>query len=87
MKNEQTQTVGRQMPPKTQKRETTELMKEVVEYFGSQKATAEAAGVKQPSVSDWVTGRTKPSLRALLRIQKKSKGRFKAKELRPELFV
>lgn len=67
-------------------KELPEQMKEVVASFGSQKETAKAAGVKQPSVSDWVTGRTKPSLRALLRIQKKSKGKWKAKELRPELF-
>lgn len=38
-------------------------MSDVVEYFGSQKAVADALGIKPPSVSDW--GDSVPPLRQL----------------------
>lgn len=58
----------------------------MIEYYGSQRALAKAANVKEPSVSDWARGKTKPGLRSLLRIERDSKKRFKAREVRPELF-
>lgn len=61
-------------------------MIEAAEYFGSQKALAEAAGRKQPSANEWIKGKKKPDATSLLRIQKKSRGKFKAKDIRPELF-
>lgn len=36
---------------------------DVIEYFGTQRAVAEALGIKPPSVSDW--GDTVPKLRQL----------------------
>lgn len=59
---------------------------EIVSHFGSQRATAKAAGIAQSSVAEWVSGQTKPSLRSLIRIERASKKKFKAKEIRPELF-
>lgn len=61
-------------------------VKKMVHHFGTQNYLAKVAKVRQPSVSYWVSGRTKPSLQALMRIEKASKGKFKAKEIRPELF-
>ena len=59
---------------------------QMVDHYGSQRALAKAANVKEPSVSDWVNGKTLPSLRSLLRIERDSRKKFKAKEIRPELF-
>ena len=61
-------------------------VKKMVEHFGTQNYLAQIAKVKQPSVAFWISGRTKPSLQALMRIERASRGKFKAKEIRPELF-
>lgn len=63
----------------------TNVQKMVAE-FGTQEALARVAKVTQPSVAFWVSGKTRPSLQALLRIERASKGKFKAREIRPELF-
>ena len=63
-----------------------EWVEEIIDYFGSQKATAEAAEIRQSSVSEWVSGESKPSAKSLNKIQRKSKNKFKAREIRPELF-
>lgn len=38
---------------------------DVIAHFGSQTATADALGLKQPSVSDWVRAGSVPWLRQL----------------------
>ena len=68
---------------------STELLPtiiDMVDYFGSQAALARAAKVKPPAVNQWLKNITKPDTRALHNIQRASKGKFKAKEIRPELF-
>lgn len=56
----------------------------VVDYFGNQQKTAEALGIKQPSVNySLSTGNI--SVEIALRIQKKTSGRFLAVDLRPSL--
>lgn len=61
-------------------------MIEAAAFFGSQKALADAAGRKPPTANEWIKGKKKPDATSLLRIQKKSRGKFKAREIRPELF-
>lgn len=60
-------------------------------HYGTKKALADAADVAPPSVNGWYTKnqikKTKPSLRALLNIEKDSKKKFIARIVRPELFA
>lgn len=64
----------------------TDHIKKIIQFFGTQQKVAEIARISQPSVSAWLSGYTKPGLPSLLRIEKASKGKLKAKEIRPELF-
>lgn len=66
--------------------ELTTTIGSIIEHFGSQMATAKAAGVSQPAISGWASGSSKPGLRSLMRIEKATKGKFKARIVRPELF-
>lgn len=59
---------------------------EMLDHFHTKRALAEAAGIKPPSVQGWFSGKTKPSMRALTKIEKKSNRKFKAKKIRPELY-
>ena len=59
---------------------------EMLVFYGSQREIARAAKVKEPSVSDWYSEKSKPSLRSLLRIEDDSKARFVARQIRPELY-
>lgn len=52
-------------------------MDEVIDYFGSCSALAEALAVSRPAVSQWVAAGGFPPLRAL-QIERLSKGRFRA---------
>lgn len=65
-------------------------LSDMLDHYATKKAIADAAGVKPPSVNSWYTRnekkKTKPSLRALLKIEKNSRKKFKAKCIRPELF-
>jgi DNA-binding transcriptional regulator YdaS (Cro superfamily) len=58
----------------------------MVAYFGTQAEVARIAKCKPPSVHYWVAGTKRPGLPSLLRIEKASKGAFKARDIRPELF-
>jgi len=64
---------------------------DMLAHYGTKKAIADAAGVRPPSVNSWYTTnpnkKTKPSLRVLLKIEKNSKKKFRAKLVRPELFA
>lgn len=66
--------------------ELTPTIIDMVGFFGSQAALARAAKVKPPAVNQWLKNITKPDSRALHNIQRASKGKYKAKEIRPELF-
>lgn len=59
---------------------------EMLDHFHTKSALADAADIKRPSVQGWFSGKTKPSMRALIKIEKKTNRKFKAKNIRPELF-
>lgn len=61
------------------------LYQSLVDHFGSQENTAEALLVRQPAVSGWVRGTKNMSALVALRAEKATDGKFKAKDLRPEL--
>lgn len=52
-------------------------VKDVIEHFGSQTATAKALGVSVPSVWAWVSSKKVPQLRQY-QIEKITKGKLKA---------
>ncbi|MBR7715568.1 Cro/CI family transcriptional regulator [Acinetobacter nosocomialis] len=59
-------------------------IKEVVSYFGSQRKTATALDITQPTVNHMIsTGQV--SVKSALIIQMKTNGQFKALDLCPEL--
>lgn len=62
------------------------LIVELIGHFGTQKKLAVAAKVSQPAVSQWLNEINKPDRPALINIQKASKGKYKARKIRPELF-
>ncbi|EXE12893.1 hypothetical protein J559_2882 [Acinetobacter sp. 983759] len=63
---------------------TTISFQDVIEYFGNQKKTAEALKITQPSVN-YILSTGKVSVEIALRIQKQSKNKFSALDLRPSL--
>lgn len=63
----------------------TAIYQSVVDFFGSQEATATALKVKQPAVSGWVNGIKKMSEKTALRTEHVTQGRFKASDLCPSL--
>ena len=63
----------------------TGLYQGLVEHFGSQKMTAEALGVEQPSVWAWVNGKSKMSTEVAMAAERATNGKFKAADLRPSL--
>lgn len=63
---------------------STSQIDEVVSYFGSQRKTATALDITQPTVNHMVsTGQV--SVKSALIIQKRTNGQFKALDLCPEL--
>lgn len=74
----------------TQTKTLDDHLDDLLGHYKTKKAIADAAGVRPPSVNGWYTNnpkkKTKPSLRALLRIERDCKKKFKAKNIRPELF-
>lgn len=63
----------------------TNLYEEVIKHFGGQQQTADALRVKQPSVSSWKQGDAKMKPIVAARVQNLTDGKFKAKDLCPEL--
>lgn len=55
-------------------------------FDDNQILTADALGVKQPSVSGWVTGRSKPGAKTCIRAEEKTGGAVTRYELRPDIF-
>ena len=65
--------------------ERVELYKKLVDHFGDQTATAKALGCKQPSVNQWVSGKSSMSLSKALLAEQLTGGLFKAVDLCKEL--
>ncbi len=63
----------------------TQIYQSMVDYFGTQEQTANAIGIKQPSVNALVNGRAKMSPKVAIRAEKATKGKFKAVDLCPSL--
>lgn len=67
-----------------------QAIQRAVEAYGSNVAVAKAARVCKSSNTEWLKGRTKPSIEALTRLddhaKRHKKGRFNPREIRPELF-
>lgn len=59
----------------------------LIEYFGSQQATADALGVKQGTVSGWARSVHGVSAEVALKAEIKTRGSVKALELRPTIPV
>jgi len=57
----------------------------LTDHFGGQENTANALGVKQPSVSCWVRRTKNMSERVAIRAEKATGGKFKAVDLCPTL--
>lgn len=64
---------------------TTHLYNEVIKHFGGQQQTANALGVKQPSVNSWKNGNAKMKPLTAAKTQELTNGKFKAADLCPEL--
>ena len=62
-----------------------DLYIEVINHFGGQQQTADALDVKQPSVNSWKQGKAKMKPRIAAKVQTLSNGKFRAKDLCPEL--
>lgn len=57
-----------------------------VRLFGSQTEFAKIVGVKQPSVFSWMSGKTKPSAKNAIQIEKATNGALTRAEIRPDIF-
>lgn len=61
------------------------IYKSLVSHFGGQINTAEKLGVKQATVSGWVTGQHGMSAVTATRAERVTDGKFKATDLCPDL--
>jgi DNA-binding transcriptional regulator YdaS (Cro superfamily) len=61
------------------------IYERLVDCFGSQEKAALALGVKQGSVSGWVTGKHGMSAIVAMRAEEVTGGQFKAADLCPDL--
>ncbi len=58
---------------------------QLIDYFGSQAATAKAIGVKQPTISGYLTGRWNITPIVAMRAEVATNGAIKAVDLCPAL--
>jgi DNA-binding transcriptional regulator YdaS (Cro superfamily) len=56
------------------------MLDEILNWYGSQGAMAEALGVERPAVSQWIAARKIPPARAI-QIEEQTKGRFRAVDI------
>lgn len=66
--------------------QNTNIADQAVSWAGGVEALAKKIGCSRTVTSWWVNGRRPLSIQHALRLQKASKGKFKAKDIRPELF-
>ena len=64
-----------------------EQYKNLINFFGNQQKTAEALGVKQPSVSAWITGRASMRESTAMKAEFLTNGEFTAVSLSPVLAI
>jgi len=63
------------------------IIDSLIGYFGTQQKMAIAIEVKQQTVSDWRTGKIKPSQKTAKRIEEATGGAFTRAEIRPDVFA
>jgi DNA-binding transcriptional regulator YdaS (Cro superfamily) len=63
-----------------------ELIQKAIDICGSQKALADACGVKQPAVSNWMRRDKTLLLERAVLIERATGGQVKASELRPDCY-
>ncbi len=63
----------------------TETIMNIIAWAKGRAALAEKLGVSIKTVYAWSSGRNRPSVPMAIRIQKVSKGRFKAHSIRPDV--
>lgn len=61
-----------------------DLLKE--SFPGTQAEAARIAGVSQPAIHKWMTGKCKPSAKSVIAIEKATHGRVSRHALRPDVF-
>ena len=67
-------------------KKTLREIKRLVAYFGgTETLTADAVGVRQPTVNAWLNGRHGISAITALKIERMTGGKFKASDLCPQL--
>lgn len=64
---------------------TMAIFERLVSHFGGQVKAAEALGVKQGTVSGWVSGKHGMGARTAIRAERVTGGEFKASDLCPDL--
>ncbi|ACR69212.1 helix-turn-helix domain-containing protein [Edwardsiella piscicida] len=65
---------------------TNSLIKEAIALAGGQQELARSCGVRQPSVSEWLRGKKKPSAISAKRIELATGGKILAINIRPDLY-
>jgi DNA-binding transcriptional regulator YdaS (Cro superfamily) len=61
-----------------------ELLKKALP--GSQKATGKLINVSQPAIHKWITGKSKPSAKNAIAIERATHGAITREQLRPDVF-
>ncbi len=61
------------------------IYQQLIDHFGSQSATAKAIGVKQPTISGYVTGRWNMTPIVAMRAEAATGKKIKAEDLCPAL--
>ena len=62
-----------------------EPIERAIKHFGSQAALASALGVKQPTVSEWLTGDRQVPAERCPEIERATGGAVRCEELRPDV--
>ena len=57
-----------------------------ISYFGSQTNMAIVIDVTQQTISDWVRGKLKPSVKNSVKIERATNGKVTRQQLRPDIF-
>lgn len=63
----------------------TETIMNIIAWANGRKGLSEKLGVSLKTVYAWSCGRNRPSVPMAIRIERVSKGRFKARSVRPDV--